>query len=90
MPFLLDLTRPAQAAQVRILAAEAERIVRQYGPAAVLTATADALTYYQTNVQPGEAGSTTNGHEAVSQAIRECRQAVDALRLEAVEMLTRS
>lgn len=79
--------RPADATQARLLAGEAERIVRQYGPAAVLQATADALSYYQTTVQAGEPGSSTNGREAITQAVRELRQAQDALRREAAEFL---
>lgn len=100
MPLILDLrtTRPNQATRphhqdataTRLLGDVAERITRQYGPAAVLTATADALTYYLANVQPYESAGTSHGYEAVTQAIRECRQAADALRREAAEMLTRS
>lgn len=94
MPFILDLTgtqAPSQqdATQTRLLASAAERIIQQYGPAAVLTATADALSYYLVNVQSHEAAGSKNGYEAVTQAIRECRQAADALRREAAAQLQR-
>ena len=88
----LDQAEPLpqdSAVQARILADQAVQIVRQYGPAAVLQATADALTYYATDVQAGEPMSTTPAYDTTADAIQACRQAVHALRLESAEMLSR-
>lgn len=100
MAFILDLAActplyranepgadPAQAAQTRILAEEALGIVRRYGPAAVLTATADALTYYAAQVQAGEPASSREAYEALADAIAAMRKAQDALRTEASRFL---
>lgn len=92
MPFLLDLSgEPTPdrdpAVQVRILSDQAVSIVDEYGPAAVLTSTADALQYYLAQVQPYEPAGSRTAYEAVVQALHQMRLAVEYLNAEAAERL---
>ena len=91
MPLILDLTDEPQpqesAVQARILSDQAVSIVRQYGPSAVLQATADALSYYLTQAQPLEPGTTPDAYGAIADAVQANRRAAEALRREAAAML---
>lgn len=90
MPLILDLSRQDDAVQARILSDQAVAIVRQYGPRAVLQATADALMYYLAQQQPDDPGSSREAYTDISDAIRECRRAVASLDRETYQHIARS
>ncbi len=90
MALIIDLSRQDDAVQARVLADQAVAIVRQYGPRAVLQATADTLTYYLADLQPDEAAGSPHAYQATADAIQACRHAARTIDRETLQRIART